>query len=311
MRYLGEYCHRPQLEMLTKLGLDDILRELIYCRRSNLRLVNWKATDLPDFLRLDKRHTKIFMQSKHRSIQELEVIQMLRKEKRYDPETAQHLAGLGIETIRQLHEAAGSRTLTEVVRYLRKQELRGAAQLWIDYIRMATDLKYDLSEDTVFFPKDLQVRHDTAAQTIKLKRSEIQMKKYKRRYKKLCRMYEFTDEEFAIVVPQTPDDIIAEGKAMNHCVGSYTKRHCEGGTTILFLRKADNIDQPYGTIEMSVIDKASMIQLRGHRNNDVPRQESKQFIAKWRGWIKAGSPRDPQGNPITESSIETRVRATA
>lgn len=313
MRYLGEYCHRPQLEMLTKLGLDDIRRELIYCHRSNPRLVNWRAADLSGFLRLDKRYTKLFMQSKHRSIQELEVIQMLRKEKRYDPETTQYLAGLRIETIRQLHEAAGNRTITEVVRYLRKQESRArdAAQLWIDYHRMAIDLEYDLTEDTVFFPKDLQARHDAAAENVKLKQSEIQMKKYKRRYKKLCRMYEFTDGEFAIVVPPTPDDIIKEGKTLHHCVGSYVTRHVDGATTILFLRKADNINQPYGTIEMSVTDVSGMIQLRGYRNNDIPRRESEQFIAEWRAWIKAGSPRDPQGNPITEITIETRVKVTA
>lgn len=316
IRYLGEYCHRPQLEMLTKLGLDDILRELIYCHRSNVRRLNWNATDLPGFLRLDKRHTKLFMQSKHRSIQELETAQMLRREGCRDQEmleTSMYLADLRIETIRQLHEAAGNRTITEVVRYLRKQESRArdAAQLWIDYHCMAIDLEYDLTEDTVFFPKDLQARHDAAAETVKLKQSEIQMKKYKRRYKKLCRMYEFTDGEFAIVVPPTPDDIIKEGKTLHHCVGSYVTRHVDGATTILFLRKADNINQPYGTIEMSVTDVSGMIQLRGYRNNDIPRRESEQFIAEWRAWIKAGSPRDPQGNPITEITIETRVKVTA
>lgn len=312
MRYLGEYCHRPQLEMLNKLGLDDILRELIYCRRSNSRLINWKATDLSGFLRLDKRYTKIFMQSEHRSIQELETAQMLQREGCRDQEmleTSMYLADLRIETIRQLHEAAGNRTITEVVRYLRKQESRArdAAQLWIDYHRMAIDLEYDLTEDTVFFPKDLQARHDAAAQTFKLKQSEIQMKKYKRRYKKLRQMYEFSDGEFTIVVPATMDDIIAEGRVMHHCVGSYANRHANGETTILFLRKNEQPDQPYGTIEMSVINKARVIQLRGYRNNDVPKKESKQFIAVWTEWIVTGSPRDQQGNPIIEKTKEAKV----
>lgn len=147
----------------------------------------------------------------------------------------------------------------------------------------------------------MQARHDAAAQTMKLKQSEIQMKKYKRRYKKLCQMYEFSDGEFAIVVPATTDDIIAEGKAMRHCVGSYANRHFNGETTILLLRKAEQMDQPYGTIEMSLVNKAGVLQLRGYRNNDVPRRESKQFIAVWKAWIIAGSPRDQQGNPIIET----------
>lgn len=313
MRYLGEYCHRPQLEMLTKLGLDDILRELIYCHRSNVRRLNWNATDLPGFLRLDKRHTKLFMQS-NKSIHELETAQMLQSEGYKDQETLESMMYLGqlrIESVRQLREAAGSRKITEVVRYLRKQQSRDAAQLWIDYIRMTKDLEYDLDEETVFFPKDLQARHDAAAQTIKLKQSEIQMKKYKRRYKKLCRMYEFMDGEFAIVVPPTPEAIISEGKTLHHCVGGYVNRHVDGTTTILFLRKAEQLEQPYGTIEMSVTNVSNMIQLRGYRNNDTPREESEQFVAKWRAWIKAGSPRDPKGNPIIKTEIETRVRVTA
>lgn len=313
MRYLGEYCHRPQLEMLVKLEMDDILRELIYCRRSNARLLNWRAKTLPEFLRLDKRHTKMFMKSKHRSMQELEVIQMLMREKRYALDITEYMAGLSIETIRQLHEAAENEPLTKVIRYLKKQGSDQAAQLWIDYIRMAKELKYDLTEETVFFPKDLRARHDTATASIELKRDKAKAKKLARRTKILKARYEFTDGEFAIVIPPSMASIIAEGKALHHCVGTYVNRHVDGQTTILFLRKTDDMDRPYGTIEMSVTDAASMIQLRGDHNNDIPRRESEQFIAAWLQWVKNKSPRDAQGNPITETDIEirTRVRATA
>ena len=310
MRYLGEYCHRPQLEMLNKLGLDDILRELIYCRRSNSRLINWKATDLPGFLRLDKRHSKLFMQLKRKTIQELEIVQILQQENigvQDETEVLEFLNRMQLDTVLRLREAIGSYPFMKVLRYLMKHENTDAVLLWIDYIQMAKDLEYDLSEDTVFLPKDLKARHDAAAQTIKLKRNEILMKKYKRRYKKLCQMYEFTDGEFTIVVPATMDDIIAEGRAMHHCVGNYANRHANGETTILFLRKNEQPDQPYGTIEMSVIDKARVFQLRGYRNNDVPKKESKQFIAVWTEWIATGSPRDQQGNPIIEKTKEEKV----
>lgn len=153
IQYLGEYCHRQQLEMLTKLELDDILRELIYCHRSNPRLVNWKATDLPGFLRLDKWHSKLFMKLGHKTIQELEVVQILQQEGigvQGEIEALEFLTGMRIETVRQLQEAAGGYPLVKVLRYLMKQENADAVQLWIDYIRMAKDLEYDLGEETVF-----------------------------------------------------------------------------------------------------------------------------------------------------------------
>ena len=304
MRYLGEYCHRPQLEMLNKLGLDDILRELIYCRRSNSRLVNWKAIDLPGFLRLDKRHSKLFMQSNYKTVQELELVQFLQQENigvQEETEVLEFLNRMQFDTVLRLREAIGGYPFMKVLRYLMRHKNTDAVLLWIDYIQMSKDLEYDLSDDTVFLPKDLKARHDAAAQTINLKRNEIRMKKYKRRYKKLCQMYEFSDGEFTILVPATTDDIIAEGVAMHHCVGSYAVRHANGETTILFLRKNEQPDQPYGTIEMSVIDKDRVIQLRGYRNNDVPRRESEQFIAEWRAWIKAGSPRTKNGEPIIDN----------
>ncbi|MDO4173703.1 MAG: PcfJ domain-containing protein [Eubacteriales bacterium] len=307
MRYLGEYCHRPQLEMLVKLEFNDILRELIYCHRSNPRLVNWKATDLSGFLRLDKRCTKLFMQSEHRSVQELEVMQMLKRDNSYDPETTAYLAGLHIETIRQLKEAADARPIAEAVRYLRKQKSKDAAQLWVDYIRMAKDLAYDLTEETVFYPKSLKERHDTAAEMFELKADEKSAKRFRRRAKLLQQRYAFSDDEFTILIPKTMHDIVCEGKALHHCVGGYAERHCDGKTTILFLRRKENLEQPYGTIEMSVENVANMIQLRGDHNNDIPRQESKEFIAMWLHWVADGSLRDAQGNPIVPENEETRI----
>ena len=310
IRYLGEYCHRPQLEMITKLELDDISRQLIYYRRSNARLLNWKATNLPGFLRLNKRYTKMFMQS-HRSVEELKITQALQRNNcgpKAATEIFTYLSKAGSETVHRLIEAAGDRPITEAVKYLKKQESIQAVHLWIDYIQMAKDLEYDVEEDTVRYPRNLKERHDAATETIKLKQSELRLKKYKQRYKLLYHMYEFTDGEFTVKVPKSPNDIGEEGKALHHCVGTYTSRHFEGKTTILFLRKNSQIDKPYGTIEMSAKNVGNLIQLRGYRNNDIPAKESRLFIAAWLDWVKNRSPRDATGNPIIENNLKIREK---
>lgn len=297
MRYLGEYCHRPQLEMLTKLELDDIIRELIYCHRSNVRILNWKAKNLPAFLRLDKWHTNIFLKG-NRMIESLEILQDMKGEK-YNQETAEYLSSLRVEHVKDLRAVAGDHDITKVVKYLQKSpEGHAAHQLWIDYIRIAKDLGYDLTEETVFFPKNLKERHDIAAQTVKMKENEIMAKKFQRRTKALKAEYEFADSNFIILIPETMYDIIAEGKALHHCVGSYANRHASGETTILFLRKRETPTQPYGTIE---IRGKRLIQLRSDHNNNVPKEESRDFIDKWLQWICAGSPRTKAGEPITDN----------
>ena len=61
-------------------------------------------------------------------------------------------------------------------------------------------------------------------------------------------------------------EIISEGQALQHCVGGYAERHAEGKTTILFIRRKDNLDTPYYTLEID--DKTKHIK-QYHRNNFV------------------------------------------
>lgn len=169
---------------------------------------------------------------------------------------------------------------------------------------MAKKLRYDLSEETVMYPKNLEERHDIAAAAIEVIEDTAKARRMKRRTKVLKEQYEYSDGKFAIVVPETLQSIIREGKEQHHCVGSYAEQHCAGRTTILFLRRTNDMNKAYGTIEMSVTDPAKLIQLRGHRNCDTPRRESKDFIGRWLKWVRCGSPRNTQGQPIDTTIME-------
>ena len=46
-------------------------------------------------------------------------------------------------------------------------------------------------------------------------------------------------------------ELIDEGNALNHCVGSYVDSYANGRTDILFLRRAEEPDKPWRTIEFS------------------------------------------------------------
>ena len=48
-----------------------------------------------------------------------------------------------------------------------------------------------------------------------------------------------------------------EGRSLHHCVGrndTYMKKMADGISWILFLRKKENLDRPYYTIEISLKD---------------------------------------------------------
>ena len=63
------------------------------------------------------------------------------------------------------------------------------------------------------------------------------------------------------------DALIQEGRELHHCVASYAKRHAEGKTAILFIRKAKAPDKPFFTLEFDEKD-LQVRQNRGKRNCD-------------------------------------------
>lgn len=61
------------------------------------------------------------------------------------------------------------------------------------------------------------------------------------------------------------DELIEEGRQLHHCVASYAKRYAEGQTAILFIRRTEEPDEPFFTLEF---DEERMVvsQNRGKRN---------------------------------------------
>ena len=70
-----------------------------------------------------------------------------------------------------------------------------------------------------------------------------------------------------LVVPQNINEIKAEGEALHHCVGSYVDKVARGETSIFFIRKVQEADKPYFTMEFN---NNHVIQCRGLHNCGMP-----------------------------------------
>jgi hypothetical protein len=62
-------------------------------------------------------------------------------------------------------------------------------------------------------------------------------------------------------------ELKAEGKALHHCVGTYAERVANGSTNIFFIRKAEQPDTPYYTLEIG--QNGSIVQCRGNKNHNA------------------------------------------
>ena len=118
-------------------------------------------------------------------------------------------------------------------------------------------------------------------------RIEAAAKKWESR-KSVWKKWLYSDNEYTVVLPETPIALSAEGSALHHCVGSYIDKVSSGKTNILFIRKIDDIDKPLFTVEMS--NSSVIEQIHGSCNSritDVTVVEKHPHIQEFvNSWIK-------------------------
>lgn len=176
----------------------------------------------------------------------------------------------------------------ESVYYEQGCECEEAVIQWRDYLRnYQTFYDHDPKTEEERFPESLKKAHDVLSMRntkwayeyngFGKKFSEL-MKKWKH--------FEFENEKFKIIVPETPRDISLEGARQHHCVAGYIKSVLDGECIILFLRKKECEDRPFLTLEYDM-DK-SIRQMKGKRNQSFQEllnahgaKELMRFLAAW------------------------------
>ena len=83
-------------------------------------------------------------------------------------------------------------------------------------------------------------------------------------------------------VPRDTQEIKNEGAALHHCVGTYVDRVAKGQTHIFFVRRVEEPDTPYFTMEYN---KGRVIQCRGSHNCEMP-SSVKTFVAAFEKLMK-------------------------
>ncbi len=302
----------PALEVLLKLGWPEIVRDVVHHHQLNKSLINWQAVKPWDIFRVPKEEYKIFekycMTGYEKQEKYKTVLKIYRDLKKLGIKGGMSRACLWTdishdyfrwkETV--LRKLKNNVNLTHLENYLNKQKskkqtLNSVLIEWSDYLRMAKELQYDLTQEVVIFPKKLKTAHDTADKNLRIlreqrlaKEREELRKKAEHIVKSYEKKYAYSNEEYSIVLPTCVEDIIREGKLMHHCVGGYAERHFNGVLCICFLRKNTDIDKPYYTIEMR---DTTLSQIQGHHNrhpiSEDPKAEA--FFNEWLAWVKNGS----------------------
>ena len=147
-----------------------------------------------------------------------------------------------------------------------------------DYIKECLTLNMDMTDKSVLFPADLLRVHENLSRQITMNDKKEQDDKYQKRRKNLVKKYTFAAGGIMIIVPEHIGELIIEGKCQHNCVGTYIDRVADGKTDVVFVRKIDNPDQSYITME---INHNKIIQARANHNS-TPDAEGLAFVEKFK-----------------------------
>ena len=269
--YLCRYAEHPQLEYLVKGGFKGVADAYVDGALQRERL-NWRSNDLKKILRIDRNELE-YLRDWH---SELYVRYMQFRRDIYrasnSAETIKYFEDFGFAA-NSLHNFQQITKLPHkrVMDYLRKQQneqgLRFIVSIYRDYLDDCSRLDYDLSDEQITLPRDLFAAHDRAMrayQAVKDQKSGDMIIKSDKELRRRELLY--TDDKHGLILtlPVSATEIVTEGKVLSHCVAGYADRHCEGKLTIAFIRKKEQPNVPYYTIEISNTGK--IVQCHGYHN---------------------------------------------
>ena len=180
--------------------------------------------------------------------------------------------------------------------------------VYLDYIKACRYLNLDCHDDNIRYPKDFKRWHDIRikemdvirkeeerkANLLRAKEARLRKKRLEQEKRNLAENFlkaaekylplaGFTeDEHYAIFIAQSPAELIKEGNALSHCVGrsGYDKKMANEETLIFFVRKMEELDKPFVTLEYSIKTK-EILQCYAYKNTQ-PEEKVLEFVNnKW------------------------------
>lgn len=285
--YLLAYLKIPAIEFFVKLKLFWLATHVVY-RREGEKAICPHGKTLKEVLQIDPSDLPL-LQRPEACVRDLLLLRALRAEGHQPSmDFFTWLDNNGLTEAEHLERGLRYATPHKLMRYLdqqfskvEKSSYRGYSGVlsdYDDYLGFCEQLKYDLKNEFVLFPKNLKHAHDQAQDAIKLHRVEQYDSQISLMKKDLERRYQFKSDGLVVLPPHSAQEIVLEGQKLHHCVGGYVESVIKKNCVILFIRQEAKRDKPFYTVE---VRGNRIFQVRGANNRD-PVPEVEKFLSKWK-----------------------------
>lgn len=301
--YLCKLQERPYIEKLVKVGLFALANEQLkysgYSFEKTIKIVA-NESSLTKMLCVDRYELKRLRECDGGS----DFLIWLQYEKATNKpipnETIKWLCEYDVEP-KDLKFIRHKMSVVQVVAYIKQQmekcqmNYHDTLNTWTDYLAMAKGLGIDTDLEIIYKPKNLKRKHNQMVkQCHDGKDITIAIGELKEKYPTLENVitetkgkYEYADGEYVIVQPSCIKDILVESRTLQHCGDSekYFDRIARQESYIMFLRKADEPEKAYYTLEVEpdggIRQKRTMY---NELHNDFLKAEP--FLKKWQHIIR-------------------------
>lgn len=276
VRFLLDWARYPAVEKLWKAGYTGAVREhTVRPKTEHQKAVNWKKDSIRDAIHFPARFLKTFPAAEwtmDRFLRGRRVWALVEEGRVREGEAALLLAAdAGLEDI---DRALGHASVRRVLRYIQGRDV----QTYRDYLRDCEALRLDLDDRAVLFPPNLEAAHRRTISQVEYKKNKDKWDAFARRLGGLQKLA-WAADGLLIRPPEDAGELIAEGKALSHCVGGYVDGMAEGETVILLIRREAEPDKPYYTLEWR---DGQVIQCRTRHNKSYELEPTvAAFVAQW------------------------------
>lgn len=269
--YLALYAKYQSIELMEKAGFKRIVESLVRGERS--KYIHLRGKSLEKIFRTTKGE---YNQLKDMALGDFEWY-MHHKKYGVRIEHRPILGYRGEEALLILGERR-----VKVLDYLLKQRNKSKVLIYIrdymDYMEWIEKIGAQIDKRTLY-PKDFWKAHDAAEEEYKEIQEKVDEGKFKETELKITGMKEPYIRKGLMIRPaESAKELREESKALEHCVRTYADKVIKGKTSILFIRRLEDPNKPYYTLELD--DKRHIVQCRGYKNCGYP-EEVDVFISEW------------------------------
>lgn len=285
VKFFGLFSKYPCVEYLTKMKLKYFVSAKL-CNGYTYGAINWRGKNISQVLRLNKQQIKNvreFIDSGEGfSPLAFRLYQISERDgSKYSLPKLQEISIKYNYHFNDLQKILKYTTLRRALAYIRKQDkklvkmpLSGLIIHWKDYISDCVTLEMDLSQKHILFPSNIRLAHEKTIEQIEVMGDELLNAKMAKRVDAINKRYAFEKYGIFIRAALSSDELIAEGKALRHCVGTYANNYAEGKTNILVIRRSSAPDTPFYTME---IKGGRIIQTQGYKHC-TPEGDVEKFV---------------------------------